>query len=433
MPKRPTSEMWLAARQQWEANPKENFETIGKSLGVSRVAASKRAAKEGWARPQNLRQILERAQLRADVKVSPLNQPGLGTAGDKAADVVLTRTPLTMAPEARPQVSPTCPQTVTSEKPNAGAVSPVSPVVPTTTELDATRTRRRGDDLGNMASRSNCAAYQGYGFQTGFQQTGVAASCNRTGTQERSTQRGSHPIEVVTACKECRHLLRRGTCGEPVAAGLVTHFGIVWPPEGHGAGCPAFVGTATVEADVDRQAVGLATAVIESESSEGLEAVCAGEMSAKSTAKRTKPSSRQAKQALNYAASDGPRPEPGTVADSQPNCSPEAEQVPNGDPDADTLDELVDQLHAENIRMAHELEAIHADDPRAETLKWRRAYDNAARQQSVAMDRAAQAQRREKWSMDQLRRISRAVRVEDPAQLARTVEKLVAKSKEAEA
>lgn len=71
MAKRPTSEMWLAARQQWEADPKENFETIGRSLGVSRVASSKRASKEGWARPQNLRQIVERAQLQADVKVSP--------------------------------------------------------------------------------------------------------------------------------------------------------------------------------------------------------------------------------------------------------------------------------------------------------------------------------------------------------------------------
>jgi hypothetical protein len=49
----------------------------------------------------------------------------------------------------------------------------------------------------------------------------------------------------VNTCGACLHLLRRGTCGEPVAAGLLTAkegFGIVWPPEGHGAACPAFIG-----------------------------------------------------------------------------------------------------------------------------------------------------------------------------------------------
>lgn len=63
--------MWLAARQRWEADPRANFETIGKEMGVSRVAVSKHADKEGWARAKNLRQINERAHLEADVKVTP--------------------------------------------------------------------------------------------------------------------------------------------------------------------------------------------------------------------------------------------------------------------------------------------------------------------------------------------------------------------------
>lgn len=67
---RPTADAWADARRRWEADPKENFETIGKSLGVSRVAASKRAAKEGWERVQSLRQIVEKAQLQADSKVT---------------------------------------------------------------------------------------------------------------------------------------------------------------------------------------------------------------------------------------------------------------------------------------------------------------------------------------------------------------------------
>jgi hypothetical protein len=66
--KRPSPDAWADARRRWESDPKENFETIGQLLGVSRVAASKKAAKEGWERVQNMRQIVEKAQRKADVK-----------------------------------------------------------------------------------------------------------------------------------------------------------------------------------------------------------------------------------------------------------------------------------------------------------------------------------------------------------------------------
>ena len=49
----------------------------------------------------------------------------------------------------------------------------------------------------------------------------------------------------VNTCTGCKNLLRYGTCGEPMAAGLLTakeEFAIVWPPEGHGAACPAYIG-----------------------------------------------------------------------------------------------------------------------------------------------------------------------------------------------
>lgn len=50
-------------------------------------------------------------------------------------------------------------------------------------------------------------------------------------------------------CVDCEHFGRRRTCLEPVSAGLLTQaegFGIVWPPEGHGACCAGFNGkTAT--------------------------------------------------------------------------------------------------------------------------------------------------------------------------------------------
>lgn len=68
---RPTKDRWLEARERWESNPTETFESISKWVGVSRVAVSKRADKEGWKRPTNLRQIVEKAHLQADAKVTP--------------------------------------------------------------------------------------------------------------------------------------------------------------------------------------------------------------------------------------------------------------------------------------------------------------------------------------------------------------------------
>jgi len=47
----------------------------------------------------------------------------------------------------------------------------------------------------------------------------------------------------VSTCTDCQHLLRRGTCAEPVAAGLLTAeqgYGIAWPAKGYGATCAAF-------------------------------------------------------------------------------------------------------------------------------------------------------------------------------------------------
>ena len=138
------------------------------------------------------------------VCASPLAQPGAGTSGDKPAAVALAADLVVAVPAACPPVSPVCPQVTDAEKLNAGAVSPASPLVPV----------------------------------EGAQGT-AAAPFEREDAAGNSTRAG------INACAGCLHLLRRGTCGEPVAAGLLTAeegFGIVWPPEGHGAACPAFIG-----------------------------------------------------------------------------------------------------------------------------------------------------------------------------------------------
>lgn len=128
-------------------------------------------------------------------------------------------------------------------------------------------------------------------------------------------------------------------------------------------------------------------------------------------------------QALKATARDFPSP--GPVRVTKPEEPDEVEHASES--------ELMEELHARIVTLTAELNAAMADDKAAENVKWRRAYDNAVRQQSEAMDKAAQAQRREKWSMDQLRRIGRAIGVDDPGQLARTVEKLVARFKESAA
>lgn len=94
------------------------------------------------------------------------------------------------------------------------------------------------------------------------------------------------------------------------------------------------------------------------------------------------------------------------------------------DPDDPSLEELVDELQAENTRLTGEITALAADDQKAETLKWRRAYDHAQREQSVAMDKAHKLEKHLTWTTRQLMRCGKAVGVEDPAKVAATVEAL---------
>ena len=136
------------------------------------------------------------------VSASPLARPGAGTVGDKPAAMVALPE-LVVVAAARPHPSPACPQEGKAEKINAGAVSPVSPLVP--------------------VEEAQVAAVPFEREELAPQPTGAS----------------------VNTCGNCMHLLRHGTCGQPVDAGLVPSFGIVWPPEGHAAGCAALVGKPT--------------------------------------------------------------------------------------------------------------------------------------------------------------------------------------------
>ena len=161
---------------------------------------------------------------------SPLAKASAGTEGDKPAVVVepliaapeVNLAPLpasalihqvTSAPQVGPPPSPACPQVRADEKPNAGAMSPVSPLVPA--------------EAAQVAEESSFRREDADGRLTG---------------------------ERDNTCGGCLHLQRHGNCGEPVAAKLLgaeVGFCIVWPPEGPREACPAFIGKVPA-ADVGR-------------------------------------------------------------------------------------------------------------------------------------------------------------------------------------
>ena len=56
-----------------------------------------------------------------------------------------------------------------------------------------------------------------------------------------------HDVDADRDCADCEHFGRRGTCFEPVAAGLRTKqqgFGIAWPPVGQAQRCAVYSGKA---------------------------------------------------------------------------------------------------------------------------------------------------------------------------------------------
>jgi len=119
--------------------------------------------------------------------------------------------------------------------------------------------------------------------------------------------------------------------------------------------------------------------------------------------------------------------EPGETR-SHEAASPTAESEAG---DQSDLDEVLADLQAENRRLVEEIKAAEAIDQVAETLKWRRNYDGAKSEKEAAERRTREATKREKFSMDQLRRCGRAVGEEDPRRIAAKVEALVKAAKEA--
>lgn len=89
--------------------------------------------------------------------------------------------------------------------------------------------------------------------------------------------------------------------------------------------------------------------------------------------------------------------------------------------DSPSLAELVEELQAENARLTALVEVAEKDDAKAEALKWRRCYDNAVRQQSEAMDRAAREQKEARRIGNILHAACKAAGVDDPRKLVAAI------------
>lgn len=99
--------------------------------------------------------------------------------------------------------------------------------------------------------------------------------------------------------------------------------------------------------------------------------------------------------------------------------------VLNGDElDADPL-EMLEELQRDNDALQKQIDVLTATDTKAELHKMILQRDHAVRQQSEAMDRAAQSQKREKRSKALLMRCGKAVGEEDPDKIPATVEAMV--------
>lgn len=93
--------------------------------------------------------------------------------------------------------------------------------------------------------------------------------------------------------------------------------------------------------------------------------------------------------------------------------------------DDDTEADLLCDLQAEVERLTALIKAAEADDLKAETIKWRRLYEDAVRKQAEAMDAVKRAERREAWIKKQLMRCGRAVDETDPDKIAAAVQAFV--------
>jgi hypothetical protein len=138
---------------------------------------------------------------------------------------------------------------------------------------------------------------------------------------------------------------------------------------------------------------------------------------------RTKHGTETQMDVSNIGKAKAPMPVPMPMPAAKPG-----KPAPADEPDPEAADKLATALEMahevmqDNTRLLGEIKAAEADDQKAETLKWRRSYDNAVREQSLAMERASESVKREAFTKRQLMRCGKAVGETNPDKIAPKVE-----------
>lgn len=124
------------------------------------------------------------------------------------------------------------------------------------------------------------------------------------------------------------------------------------------------------------------------------------------------------------------KPKPSTDDTGAKPALTEAEQNAEDAYDSGETDlQAIARLEKELAEVRELLEVCEADDMKAEALKWRKLYDNAVREQSLAQDRAYRSEQREKHNKAQLMKCGKEVGEDDPDKIAAAVRMFVKREK----
>jgi hypothetical protein len=204
------------------------------------------------------------------------------------------------------------------------------------------------------------------------------------------------------AIVECNAWAARG---RPAAAGLGETLNRPSGPVFRAAATEAEMAS---EADVGHRTIRRAKAVAEKAAPEVREAVRDGTLSLRGA----------------EATLKAPKPQPAQRAAAEADDAKDDGDVEDGAAGVDLLAEL-ERAQREITELLAIIKAAEADDLKAEAIKWRRAYEDAMRKQSEAMDATKRAEAREAWAAKQLRRCGKAVGQADPDKIAPAVEAFV--------
>lgn len=251
-------------------------------------------------------------------------------------------------------------------------------------------------------------------------------ACSQLGITPKSEPLQGDPVSFVLS----KNLHRRHLT--PSQRALATVECMAWKPAGNPAQLQvcnvapgATLGNAELAAAADVSPRTIRQAKVVSTGPEEVKTeVREGRMSVKQAAKAVRPTAKAPSVAT-------PREEPTSgpvkVFKAPTDSAPEPIDVGEGSDEDHTpgMAELLDEAQAEIEALTGKLKVAQADDQKAESLKWRDAYDQAVKGQSEAMERAKLATDREAWAMRQLRRCGKAVGEDDPTKIAARVEAMV--------